>query len=104
MSIKDKIGIEILALTMLLLSIMLVPAASAAVDKASVKNLSDSKVETYGIEGLTPQEVKEIEARASYIRSLPDTVQNAPYIGLVTADDSTKNCFGIYRQIISIRF
>lgn len=34
--------------------------------------------------------MKEIEASASYVRSLPDTVKKAPYMGLVTADDETK--------------
>lgn len=75
-----RTGIGILLLTMLLVSTTFVPAASAAANK----------VETYGIEGLTSQKVKEIEARVSYTKSLPDIVQNAPYMGLVAADNETK--------------
>jgi len=81
--ILKRTRVRTLILAMLLVCMVLVPAASA-------KNPSDSKVETYGIKGLDANKVKEIEARASYIKSLPDTIQNAPYMGLVTADDETK--------------
>jgi hypothetical protein len=79
--IKKKFGLRMLILAMLLVSVAFVPAASAKADKASVENNSDSKVETYGIEGLTAQQVSTIESRASYLskcRILP----MMPLIGL----------------------
>ena len=40
---------------MLLVSIAFVPAVSAMAEKTDANNSSDSEVETYGIEGLTPE-------------------------------------------------
>lgn len=87
---------------MLLVSMAFAPAVSAETDNANMNNSSDNEVETYGIEGLTPEKVKEIEARASYVRSLPATIQNAPYIGLVTADDETKKVVLGYIDNLSV--
>lgn len=84
------------------MSVTFVPAASAAANKASAKNPSEGKVETYGIKDLDAKKVKEIETRASYIRSLPATIQNAPYVGLVTADDETKKAVLGYIDNLSI--
>lgn len=85
-----KIGVGILTLVALLVSMAFLPAASAAADEEHEISFSDSEVNIYNIDGLTPQKVREIEASASYVRSLPDTVKKAPYMGLVTADDETK--------------
>ena len=48
----------------MLVSIVFVPAASAAADKANADNPSDSKIETYDIQGLDSQNVKAIEDEA----------------------------------------
>lgn len=88
--IKKKLKIGILILVILLVSTALVQAASAKAEKANANNFSDEKIETYDIEGLTPEKVEEIEDRVSYIKSLPTTIHNAPYMGLVTADNTTK--------------
>ncbi|PAV12360.1 hypothetical protein ASJ81_06500 [Methanosarcina spelaei] len=90
MATKKKFRIAMLILAIFLMSFVLIPTGSAAAEKVNIKNFSDSKVETYDIKGLDANKVKEIESRASYIKSLPETIQNAPYIGLVTADNETK--------------
>jgi hypothetical protein len=76
---RKKFGIGMLFLAMLLVSIVLVSAANAAADKASAKNPSDSKVETFGIKGLDTKKVNEIESKARDLNNLPATIYNAPY-------------------------
>lgn len=44
-----------LILAMLLVGIVFVPAASAKIEKTNANKSSDSEVETYGIESLTPE-------------------------------------------------
>jgi hypothetical protein len=56
---NKRFGIGMLILAMLLVSITLVPA-SAKEEKTNANNSSDSEVETYGIEGLTPEKVKDL--------------------------------------------
>lgn len=85
-----KIGAGILTFAMLLVSMAFLPVVSAAADEENAISLSDNEVNTYDIDGLTSQKIREIEVSASYVRSLPDTVKKAPYMGLVTADDETK--------------
>ncbi len=87
---------------MLLVSIAFVPAVSAAADKANANNSSDSEVETYDIEGLTPEKMREIEAEVDRVRNMPDTIHNAPYIGLVTANDETKKVVLGYIDNLSV--
>jgi PKD repeat protein len=81
---RKRFRIGMLFLAMLLVGIVLVSTASAGVDKASAKNPSDSKVETFGIKGLDANKVKQIEAEASRIRNMPDTVKNAAKSNTVT--------------------
>jgi hypothetical protein len=101
--IKGKgFGTGMLVLAMLLVSVVSVSAASAAADKASAKNPSDSKVETYGIKGLTPEKVKEIEAETSSFNKMPDTVKNCPYAGLLVANDEQKKIFLGYFDKMSV--
>lgn len=92
----------ILLVTILLASFVLVPATSAAAEDASVNNLSDSEVETYGIDGLTPQQIKEIEAEISRIRDMPDIVNNCPYMPLLVATDEQKEIFLGYIDNLSV--
>lgn len=100
---RKSFGTVTLLLAMLLVSsIVLVSAASAAADKANANNFSDNEVETYGIEGLTPEKVKEIEAEVNRVRNMPDTIHNAPYIGLVTANDETKKVILGYIDNLSV--
>jgi hypothetical protein len=101
MSMKDK-RIEILTLIILLVSIALVSAASASADKVSAKNPSDSKVETYGIEGLTAQQVSAIESKTSYLSKLPNTVYNAPYWPILAANDEEKKVYLSYIDKLSV--
>jgi PKD repeat protein len=81
---RKRFRIGMLFLAMLLVGIVLVSTASAGVDKASAKNPSDSKVETFGIKGLDANKVKQIEAEACRIRNMPDTVKNAAKSNTVT--------------------
>jgi hypothetical protein len=102
MTAKKKFRLRMLILAMLLVSIAFVPAASAKADKVNTNNSSDSEVETYGIEGLTPEKVKEIEARANYLENLPDSVHNAPYWAMVAADKDTKKAVLQYIDKLSV--
>ncbi len=97
-----RTGIGILLLTMLLVSVTFVPAASAAADKASAKNASDSKVETYGIKGLDAKKVKQIEEEVSSIKKMPNTVKKCPYMALLVANDKEKEIFLGYIDKLSV--
>ncbi len=88
-----KFRAGILLVTIFLASFVLVPATSAAAEDASVNNFSDSEVETYGIDGLTPQQVEEIESEINRIRDMPDIVNNCPYMPLLVATDEQKEIF-----------
>jgi hypothetical protein len=99
---KKRFGIGMLFLAMLLVSIVLVSAASAAADKEIVKNPSDSKGETYNIKDLTPEKAKEIEAEVSRNNNMPATVKNCPYAGLLVANDEQKKVFLGYIDKLSV--
>ncbi|WP_440946059.1 hypothetical protein ACSAZL_18595 [Methanosarcina sp. T3] len=100
--VKIKFELGILILATLLVTMVFVPAASATTESVNANNSSDNEIETYGIEGLTPEKVKEIEAEVARVRNMPDTIQNAPYIGLVTADDETKKVVLGYIDNLSV--
>jgi hypothetical protein len=77
-------------------------AASAAGDKAIIKNPSNSKVETFGIKGLDAKKVNEIESEARSLNNLPATIYNAPYWPMVAADDDTKKAVLGYIEKLSV--
>jgi hypothetical protein len=99
---NEKLRIVSFFVVVMLASIVFIPAASAAADKASTTNPSDSKIETYSIKGFDAQKVKGIEDEAARIRNMPSTIMDAPYIGLVTADDQTKKTVLGYIDKLSV--
>jgi hypothetical protein len=60
---RKKFGTGMLFLAMLLVSIVLVTAASAAAGKASAKNHTDSKVGTFDIKDLDAEKVNVLVLR-----------------------------------------
>lgn len=99
---KKKFGLGIFLLAILAISVTFMPSASAKISDENANSFSDNNVETYDIEGLTPEKVNEIEAEVNRIKDMPDTVKKCPYMPLLVANDEEKEIFLGYINNLTI--